>query len=106
MYKTFYTLIIFLLFTAYLTHWISEQLYTDYKIKKYLTTEQREEIFEENTEETKTKIIFTFTINTVNVKMTTETNQIISSCNLFRAKEYVIKNTTPPPRTSLVNSIT
>lgn len=72
-------------------------------IKKYNLYEQVEKNADENNMDNKTKTLFLVTmdnISYINHDILKKNN--INSTDLFRAKEYALKNDTPPPKSILI----
>lgn len=93
--KTF----ILLLFVTFSSVWISDHFAMLADDKKYDFYEKSEKNSEENNLENKTKTLFLATIesNSCIEYYAFEDNNPNCS-DLFRAKEYALKNTTPPPK--------
>ena len=90
---------VLLLFITFSSVWVSEQFAMMDKEKKYDFYEQSEKNSEENNLENKTKTVFINPIESINCfEYSTFKDKNINSSDLFRAKEYALKNVTPPPK--------
>jgi len=88
-----------LLFITFSSVWVSDQFAMLANDKKYDFYEKTEKNSEENNLENKTKTLFLTTIESIScIEYSTFENNKINSSDLFRVKEYALKNATPPPK--------
>jgi hypothetical protein len=93
--KTF----ILLLLVTFSSVWISDQFAILENDKKYDFYEKSEKNSEENNLENKTKTLYLVTIESIScIEHYTFEDNNINSSDLFKVKEYALKNTTPPPK--------
>lgn len=93
--KTF----LLLLFVTFSSVWVSDQFAMLSNDKKYDFYEQSEKNTEENNLENKTKTLFLAIIENIScLDYSTFKDKNINSSDLFRAKEFALKNVTPPPK--------
>ena len=90
--------VLLLLFTFSFT-WISEQFSILTNEKKYDLYELAEKSTAENNNESKIKLLFIDNIEFFNCFENYSFDKSgINSSDLFKAKESIVKNTTPPPK--------
>ena len=91
--------LLLLLFVTFSCVWVSDQFAMLSNQKKYDFYEQSEKNAEENNLENKTKTLFLAVIENINsLDYFTFEDKNINSSDLFRAKEFALKNVTPPPK--------
>ena len=90
----------FLLFLfVYSSVWVSDQFVMLSNEKKYDFYEQSENNTEENNLENKTKTLFLAIIENISgIDYSTFKDKSFNSSDLFRSKEYALKNVTSPPK--------
>lgn len=92
---------ILLLLVTFSSLWICDHFAMLTDDKKYDFYEKSEKNSEENDLENKTKTLFLATIENIGcIEYYTFENNNINSFDLFRVKEYALKNDTPPPKHS------
>ena len=90
---------VMLLFVTFSSIWLSDKFAMLSNEKKYDLYEQSEKNTEENNLENKTKTLFLAIIENISsLDYSPFKNKNINSSDLFRAKEYALKNETPPPK--------
>lgn len=97
--KTF----LILCLSTYSSLWFSNHFSMFDAMKKYNLYEQVEKNVDETNLDNKTKTLFLMTmenISCINHDILKKNN--INSIDLFRAKEYALKNDTPPPKSILI----
>lgn len=91
--------LLLLLFVTFSAVWVSDQFAVLTNEKKYDFYEQSEKNTEENNLENKTKTLFLTIIESISsLDYSAFEEKNINSSDLFRAKEYALKNVTPPPK--------
>ena len=94
---------ILILLVTFSSLWICDHFAMLTDDKKYDFYEKFEKNSEENNLETKTKTLFLATIENIGcIEYYTSENNNINSFDLFRVKEYALKNVTPPPKFRLL----
>ena len=90
---------ILLLLVTFSSLWICDHFAMLTDDKKYDFYEKSEKNLEENDLENKTKKLFMEITESIScIEYCTLENNNINSFDLFRVKEYALKNATPPPK--------
>ena len=90
---------VLLLFVAFSSLWISDNLLMLSNEKNQDLYEQTEKNTEENTSESKTKTLFLTSIESINCFEYDSFESVkINSLDSFQIKEFVLQNLTPPPK--------